>query len=285
MYKNKKGDRLVVNIPSWVVDSLGIKDGDEVDFAQQQDRSVAFSKRGPTVQAVSKLPDKAAQISVPTPIPANKYLDLTKEELDVLKKLDTLKYGQRTKENVRKIMDAEENRTLQGLLKRNIVSLYKKEGESEEKYGITKSVYDKFLFGRRLQKSTEMRAKQTKEEPSWVVKLKEHNKYAEALESNGYLVLQTHEEASELSTLMEESIRLGLIVGTRAFDRKFYVALKRFVTQNTARIMSIIQTKSVPVPEISQSMGMEDDAARTILHILAESGEVTEVKKDVFRAA
>ena len=91
--------------------------------------------------------------------------------------------------------------------------------------------------------------------------------------------MNSEAEATSLSTLLEASIRMGLVIGTRAFNKKFYIALKRFVAENAASVLKLIEKKSVPLPEIAKSLNIDEDAARTILYLLAESGDATEVRK------
>ncbi|MGC8537407.1 MAG: hypothetical protein ACP5MZ_00260 [Candidatus Micrarchaeia archaeon] len=215
-------------------------------------------------------------------------IDLTAPELALLKKLDTIKYKDRTEAKVLGMLSNDEKKALQSLISKKAVSLFKKEDAA--RYSITKSVYDMFLYGKREEKVSTGESKQEKPvektvEKTWVSKLKEQNMYADLLEAKGYIVLSNEAEAAGLSTALEESIRMGLVVGTRAFNKKFYVALKGFVTQNAPAILRLIEKKSADIATIANGVGLEEDAARTILYLLAESGDVTEVRRDIFKAA
>ncbi|MCL4381457.1 hypothetical protein M1614_00560 [Candidatus Marsarchaeota archaeon] len=217
--------------------------------------------------------------------------NLETDELKVLKKLDTIRYNNRTKEYVKTIMNGNELNILQGLIRKKAVSIYKKEGENDYKYGISKDVYDKYLFGKRNENIDEaIKEKNEKvndeaKEKGWEIKLREKNKYADLLEVDGYLVLTNAADAEAASAQLEESIRHGLVVGTRAFNKKYYVAIKSFVTNNSQNILRLIEKKSMSVDEISAELHMDAEAVRTILYLLSESGDVTEMKKDIFRAA
>lgn len=276
----RKDNKLVIIVPYDVVSDLGIKDGDDVDFLRYNDKTYIFAKKNDLMNAVTGGRGKEAAAVVPKS--GKRAVSL--EELSVLKKLDTLRYTNRTKENVRKLLNQRENDVLHGLLMDRVVTLYKKDGEGDYHFSIPKEIYNEFLFGKR-EKGKPNILEHVQEAREWETKLKEQNKYADELEKKGYIVIPTEAEATTLSTLLEESIRLGLIIGTRAFNKKYYVVLKGFVTQNATRILKVIDNKSTNVAEIAKAAKLDEDAARAVLYLLAEGGDVTEVRRDVFRAA
>jgi bifunctional DNA-binding transcriptional regulator/antitoxin component of YhaV-PrlF toxin-antitoxin module len=280
-----------VNIPYEVVSTLGIKDGEEVDFFKYSDKYFLFAKKSDVVLKILGA-NENGEIKKEVKN-EKKYTEknLETDELKVLKKLDTIRYNNRTKEYVKTIMNGNELNILQGLIRKKAVSIYKKEGENDYKYGISKDVYDKYLFGKRNENIDEaIKEKNEKvndeaKEKGWEIKLREKNKYADLLEVDGYLVLTNAADAEAASAQLEESIRHGLVVGTRAFNKKYYVAIKSFVTNNSQNILRLIEKKSMSVDEISAELHMDAEAVRTILYLLSESGDVTEMKKDIFRAA
>ncbi len=280
-----------MNIPYEVVSTLGIKDGEEVDFFKYSDKYFLFAKKSDVVLKILGA-NENGEIKKEVKN-EKKYTEknLETDELRVLKKLDTIRYNNRTKEYVKTIMNGNELNILQGLIRKKAVSIYKKEGENDYKYGISKDVYDKYLFGKRNENIDEaIKEKNEKvndeaKEKGWEIKLREKNKYADLLEVDGYLVLTNAADAEAASAQLEESIRHGLVVGTRAFNKKYYVAIKSFVTNNSQNILRLIEKKSMSVDEISAELHMDAEAVRTILYLLSESGDVTEMKKDIFRAA
>lgn len=274
-----------------MVSTLDIKDGEEVDFFKYSDKYFLFAKKSDIVLKILGANDNG---EIKKEVKNEKRYgekNLETDELKVLKKLDTIRYNNRTKEYVKTIMNGNELNILQGLIKKKAVSIYKKEGESDYKYGISKDVYDRYLFGKRNEKiDEEIKEKNEKvneevKERGWEVKLKEKNKYADLLEVDGYLVLSNAADAEAASMQLEESIRHGLVVGTRAFNKKYYIAIKSFVTNNSQDILRLIEKKSMSVDEISTELHMDAEAVRTILYLLSESGDVTEMKKDIFKAA
>ncbi len=273
-------------MPYDVVSALGIREGDDVDFLKYNDSTFIFAKKSDLVNALTGNRQAAPSAAkAPAPSPDRPKQGVNAEELGVLKKLDTVRYRDRTRDSVHRLLDSRENAVLQGLLKRKAVTLFKKEGESEYRYGISKEVYNEFLYGKRGPGKPNIVEPERHATKGWTVKLKEQNRYAEELEANGYLVVPTEVEATTLSTLLEESIRLGLVIGTRAFNKKYYVALKSFVAQNANPVLKLIEGRGVGIADIARALKVEEDAARAVLYLLSESGEVTEVRRDVFKAA
>ena len=285
-----------MNLPFDVVNSLGIKEGDEVDFIRYNAKSFLFAKKSDLLSAIEGKPSAeqpSGQRSSPSPAAAPEEV-VTEKELDVLKVLDSIRYAERTSENISKALKPGMAQTLSELQKRKIVNTYKKD-DGVLRYGIAKWVYDKYLYGKRP--AAEKQQKERPSEPAkplpskeaqpkkWILKLTEHDAFTELLESQGYLVIANTPDAERLSAMLEESIRMGLVLGTRAFNRKFYVALRSYINKYASKILGLISDKAKPVSEIAEEIGVDEDGVRTILYILSESGEVVERRKDSFKAA
>ncbi len=293
VYKSKDSSRLVVFIPSDVVGELGIKDGDDVDFFKFSGKSFLFAKKNDIVDLLTKL-----QTTGPS-VPAQQQsagITVDSKELAILQKLDTLRYNDRTKDKVNAMLSPDERQTLQLLLKKKFVSLFKKASEQEFKYGIAKNIYDMFLYGKRqktggVQPSAVMPASSSKpieppvRQKQWEQKLGGSSAYTSLLETKGFVVLQNEADASSLSAALEDSIRRGLVLGTRAFNKKFYIATRNFINQNAPKIMGALGDKGRDVEGLSKDTGVEEDGIRAILYIMSESGDVTEVRRDIFKLA
>ena len=138
--------------------------------------------------------------------------------------------------------------------------------------------------------------------------------YQNFIETNGYLVISSEIEAGDFSKFMEESIRHGYIIGTRAFNKKFYIALKSFVIRISPKIIGIMGSKKMTTEEIAEHLNISIktveghlaiamktlrkslylikiaehlniplDGIRSILYIIAEKGDISEVKTDIFK--
>ncbi len=293
MYKLRNG-KFAVNVPFDAINALQIKDGDEVDFFKHPEGFFIFSKKSEIVAALTQKPQQTIQRTEQGGSESGIMVDA--EELGLLKKLDEFKYTDRTKDKVNAKLNDDERQVLQKLIKKKLVVPYRKPGEQDYHYSIPNDIYKKFLFRMRgitPAKELEMLKWQKpapqpepvkeKEPKTWEKRFASNDSNISLLETNGFIVLPTEAEASNLSIALEDSIRHGLVIGTRAFNKKFYVALKGFIEKNTVKIIKTLGHKSMNVSEISKITGIPEDGIRSILYILLESGDITELKKDVFR--
>ena len=278
----KLNNKLVLNVPFEVISTLKIADGDEVDFLKFKENSFLFAKKSDIVGIMTG--EKTAK----SPSAAEPFAfagEISEDELKLLKKLDTIRYNERTKAKVTGMLNQEEKAVLQRLLKRRAVTLFQKSPDQEPKFGISKGVYDQFLFGKREKAGAPSPApiQQAPQPKKWEVSLKGEETNLSKLEAEGYLVLSNEAEATALSTALEDSIKRGAVLGTRAFNRKFYVVMRSFMTRNAPKIIKALDKKTMNITEISKTCGMAEDAARAILYMMSESGEISEVRRDNFK--
>ncbi len=288
IYKSKN-DKLIVYLPLDVIGALGLKEGDEISFVRQADRSFAITRK------MADHADRAQPTAEFRNAPA-----ISAEELAVLKKLDSIRYGDRTKERLKQALNQGEKKVLVNLIKKKYVEPYKKAGEQSFKYGISKRIYDAFLMGKREKSRATAQQQQEvvvqvpvtaarpvqpaqREPKKWEKTLSEGNAYLDLLESNGFLVVANQTEASSISSELEASIRTGQVIGTRAFNKKYYIALRAFVSRNSQKVLKAIGTKATSVDEIARTTEIDPDGVRAILYIMAENGDVAESRRDVFR--
>ncbi|MDE1857069.1 MAG: hypothetical protein KGH98_03215 [Candidatus Micrarchaeota archaeon] len=277
-------NRLALNIPTNVAEALGLKDGDEVKF---------YMKKGTKIVSLAKPDDIAKLLGNLHTGYSPEQARLSDQEIEVLRRLDTIRYGERTDAKVKKTLTVDEFDILKSLLEKKAVTKYKKEGETEPKYSIPRSVYNEFLFGKRAQpqaaqeqpRKAEAPAPAQPKEKKWESILKESDASVTLLETKGYIVVQTDAEAASLSSKLEDSIRRGLVLGIRAFNRKFYVVLRDFINQNAPKITKLMGSKGMSVTEIAKAIGVDEDGVRAILYLMSESGEFIEVRRDVFKLA
>lgn len=316
-----KNNKLVVYLPYDVIEALNIKDGDDIDFLKYGESTYLVAKKVDIVKLLSKanfanaeepkptpkaavvntVPKPAAKAYVPNASSA-RNISLEPDELIVLKKLDTLKYNDRTNVKVAAMLNSQEKETLQVLLKKGYISPFKKAGDKDVRYSIQKSIYDMFLYRNKrpaeqpaataqsrasVQQSVRAANTAMQQPKAWEQKLTTSGSeaYIALLESKGFLVLNNEADAAMVSASLEDSIRQGLVLGTRAFNRKFYIGLRGYINKNASRILKAIENKSLGISDIVKETGVEEDGARTILYVLSESGDVTEVRRDIFRAA
>ncbi|MCL4404375.1 AbrB/MazE/SpoVT family DNA-binding domain-containing protein, partial [Candidatus Marsarchaeota archaeon] len=109
-------DSLAISMPREVVKTLGIKEGDDIDFIQYKDSYYIIAKRSDIANLITgqKIKQQISQ-------PLQKVPELSEAEIAVLKKLDTLRYSMRTTENVSKLLEKEERITFKQLEKKGVV--------------------------------------------------------------------------------------------------------------------------------------------------------------------
>ncbi len=283
LYKVK--DKLVLYLPSDVIGRLGLKEGDDLDFFPYSERAFILAKKSDIAGMLAGMGQQPAGAQARGP--ARGVAAPTDEELAVLKKLNTVMFKDRTKDRLQQMLNKSEKRIVQDLIKKNIMFAFKKEGEKHFRYGISRETYETFLRGKGtvMQRPQLQAAKNEAESPQkrWEKQLGGGDAYMDLLESNGFLVLANQSEASALSAALEESIRRGIVIGTRAFNKKYYIVLKAFVNKNSQRIVKAMGQKGATVEEMAKETGVGEDGIRAVLYMMAESGDVTEVKRDFFR--
>lgn len=229
----RSNNKLIVAIPNDVVSALSIKEGDDIDFLEYVNNTYILAKKNDIVRLLSGQRETQAQTKGTDKVaqgfrtqPGRGAQTVSQAELAVLKKLDTMRYNDRTASKVSSVLNATEKEVLQSLIKRNIVNPFKKEGEKEMKYSIGKEVYDNFLYrkGKMAQPAgpalatAKARAPPRSQTPAqaaprpWEQKLNGNDAYTDLLESNGYVVLSNEADAAMVSSALEDSIRHGLVL-------------------------------------------------------------------------
>ncbi len=203
------------------------------------------------------------------------------QEIGVLKKLDTLRYANRTAANVAKILGDAEKKVLQGLMDKKVVFQFK-----NGPYSISKYVYDKFLMRKKAASSAPQQVKKEtlviQPAPEPIKPITIENSNVKKLETDGFVVLATDSEASSLSLAVEDSIRSGKVLGIRAFNKKFYVVLRAFFDKNSGKVIKELKSGPKKADELVKSTGLNEDGIRAMLYLLSEQGDVSERRKDVF---
>ncbi|MGI0141438.1 MAG: hypothetical protein ACREBF_02180 [Candidatus Micrarchaeales archaeon] len=281
----KHNNKLVIYVPFDVIEGLGLKEGDEVDFFKFRGNSFIFASKADITNMIVGTQPREMIVTKPVAQsgPASSAPEISREEIGVLKKLDTLKYNMRTKANILKMLNSDEKTILKGLMKKKAVSLFAKDKSKEPLFSITKSVYDNYLMRKKVNqvvKPVDIRV----EAPKFRANAEE-NDNVRKLEKEGFIVLQSEAEASSLSSALEASIRHGQVLGTRSFNKKFYIILRAFFDKYGGKIMKTLKDGDMKVAQVASEVGVDEDGVRAILYLLAESGDVTEKRRDLFTLA
>lgn len=278
VYKYK--DKLILYLPKDVVYNLGIKEGDELNFLKDNNYYIMAKSNA----IIGSLTDKDQSKTGKSVSP---------KEISVLRKLDSFRYANRTVEEVGKKLTGDEKAVLEGMIKKGYV-VPKKSGNAVL-YSINNDIYVNFLikdpeaFERKHKASMKWaREQQANRKPAatrseFINKEKGINENAsEEIRRNGYVVLSTRAEAENASSELEIEIRRGLVLGTRAFNKKYYIVHRAFVNKNSPKLVGALRSGDMDVNTLSKKTGMDPDGVRSVLFVLAESGEVMEKRRDVF---
>ena len=270
VYKSK--DKYIVYLPREVVEQLQLHEKDDVFFFKLNSGAFLFAKQGDVAKLIAGAVPQASATSTQA------SGGLSDNEIQVLKKLDTFRFPERTQANVGKLLNDSEKAVLEDLIKKKAVTLFK--GQKGSVYSISNAIYMKFLMRKKeaiAKIESERKLKKT------AANIEDAN--VKKLEDAGYIVLQTEAEAGNVSKELEESIHSGLVLGTRAFNKKFYIVLKSFFERNCGKIVKELKSGPTSITDLSKKTNIEDGAVRAILYLMAEQGDVSERRNDVFSLA
>ena len=280
-----KSNKLIVNLPDELVKSMKLSEGQEVEFLRSDDGSYRVMRKDDVYREENGAGAAAQQSARRAP------LTPSQSEITVLKKIGTLRYQMSTVVNVNKLLTQDDKSVMKSLLQKKFVNLFNSK-DGNRVYSISKDVYDNFLMRKKSPQSIpqapqaktyqQPRSTAYARQPSaGYMPVTEIDEVA-TLEKEGYIVLQSESQAAAISSALEESIRKGHVLGTRAFNRKFYIVLRSFMEKNGPQLIKLIGNGTSKTTDLSAKTGIDEEGIRAILYLLSESGEVSEKRKDAF---
>ena len=257
---------LAVIVPDELSSKLGLKQGQEV--------IVKESKFGLFIN-----PIKEKEGEKPVLAPA-----FGREEVELVNKLLSMKFSDRTPEYVNKQLNSSEKKILSGLIEKKAINVFKSQKYKEGVYNIKDKTYEMI---REIQKQG--KEKEVKEVAEKKIEKKEIEEAEEIekdplkrLEKKGYAVIEYESEAKRIS---EEIISKGKkreIIGIRGFDKKYYVLKSSFFIKSQPKIKNVLRAGKTTIDQISDETGLDKQACTGILALMNENGEVIEKRKGVF---
>ncbi len=228
----QRGRELWVSIPEDVAKALSVNEGDALSF-ELLDNELAGVRKAHAV---------------------------ADDELSVLKKLNEVKFAQRTKDKVRSILSDPEQKALGKLVKKGAVQFY--EGGKYKDNGVYSISRDYYSF--------------ISSQPK---------KATSPLGQQKYLVTQSLDQARDILSKLKNEVKSGGVVSVRGFDKKVYITTRDAVDTVGSKIVSALGAREKPLAEIASACGEEEGLVRTVLEILRESGEVIEKREAVYALA
>lgn len=201
----------------------------------------------------------------------------TDAEKNVLKRLLSIKFQNRTPEYVDRVLSDDEKKVLRELEEKRFINVFRGRKYPDGVYNINDKIYAT-LYGKKTVKQT---AKEIAKPAVPPVK-KETGSPAEILDRRGYTV-GSSKDLKEIIEKNKSAIKSGRIKGLKGFDGRFYIARMDYISRMSPLVIKQLDQER-EINEIARNLNVEPDAVRTILHLLAEAGDVIEKRKGVYAA-
>lgn len=231
----QRGRELWVVIPEDVAHALSIDAGDVLSF-EMLDKELAGIRKAHTV---------------------------SEKELAVLKKLNEIKFAQRTKERVRAVLSDDGQKVLGKLVKKGAVQFY--EGGKYKGHGVYSISRDYYSF-------------LTAKKPAG-------NIITKVFGQQHYMITDSMERAREVLSQLESEVKAGNVVSVRGFDKKFYITTREAMERVGSKIVAALESGEMPLAEIAKVCGDGEGLVKTAIEILRESGDVIEKRREVYALA
>ena len=219
-----KGE-VYTKLPEEVVKKLGIDSGDELEFSIEGDKVlITASGKG-----------------------------LSDDEMSVLRKVNSVKYYERSMHNVMNDLSGSEPNIMKDLFKKRILFEYEKEGS--KLVGI-----DKKFFPYLTEKETSI---------------------VDKLFSQGFIIVEEPALMKKINNQLIESKKAGQVKGIKGFDGKFYIVTMSRFSELKPRVEKILGSEK-PLEKIASELSISEDLAKAVLEIMKEDGDIIEKSKDVF---
>jgi antitoxin component of MazEF toxin-antitoxin module len=229
----KKDSALAINIPEHIAKALNINEDDNIDFELLNNDMAGFKKRG-----------------------------IKQQELNVLRKLSTIKFADRTKEQARALLSTDEQKTLGSLMKQKAISFYE-EGKYKNHgvYSISRDYY------------------------ALLSESKTETKPTNPFNNKGYAIIKTQQEAESLLSELKDEIKKGSVVVVRGFDKEFYFTTNNIMNNEGSKIIACLEGANLTAQEIAKKCSLEKELTKTVIEILRESGDIIEWKRGIYKLA
>lgn len=217
------------------------------------------------------------------PAQKNGEKSLSEPEKSVLRKLMKIRFADRTPSNVEKTFSADEKLLVRQLIKRGLLQVfYGKKYEKTGVFNISDEIYPLIHQEGPGAEPAPAQGK-TAEQPQAPQPAQGRPPSYSDLVKSGWTVIPNFRDAEQFSYDLKKAGVAQNVKGVRAFDGKFYVATNTFIYPAYEKIKAVLEKKSeMHVEEIAAATHLEAEAVLTVLHLVAESGEVIEKKRGLF---
>ncbi|MCX6775560.1 MAG: hypothetical protein NT130_01800 [Candidatus Micrarchaeota archaeon] len=250
----KVGDNLACILPKVMADKLKLHGGEEVDFYEIKPGIFTLVRKD-MVENILK--GQIGEVELPA-----ESKELGMEEMELLRKLNGIKFSERIPYNVHKKLSPREREVLSKLISKGAVKIYK--GGKYSKTG----VYDIKNEVYKMLKGSKIDAKELSTE--------------EQFEMDGYLIIEDAREAEKICGEFDKEIRVGDIIGTRGFDKRFYVARKSLFVTLFDKVKQSMKRGADNVSDISRELKVSEPAVMVVLEIMKDKGDAIEKRRGTY---
>lgn len=256
----KFGENLACIIPKEMARALQLRENEEVDFFEIKPGVYVFVRKAKVAEMLRDIVEEKKP-ELLEKIERKEFI--SREDVELLKKLDKIKFAERIPYTVNKVLSKEEKEILSELIKKGVVVIYK--GGKYSKTG----VYD--IPGKFYNLVKEEKKESREKLPP-----------IEHLEKHGYLIVENENEAKNISQMLEKRIKAGQIVGTRGFDKRFYVAKTEWLFILDDKIKGLLKSGQKNILELKNALKIDEEACKVVLEIMNEHGDVIEKKRGYY---
>ncbi len=248
------------------------------DSFNEIDEIELFQLRGNFWLLSAPLGAKTPEAAAAPPAPKS---PLSSEEKSVLQKLMKIRFADRTPPSIEKTFSGGEKETVRDLIKKGLLQVfYGKKYEKTGVYSISNEVYP-LISHEESAPAAQPAPAQQGVQPSKPASTLPPS-YSE-LNKAGWLIIPNPRDAEQFSFDLKRAGLSQNVKGVRGFDGRFYVATNKFLYSSYDKIKPVMEKKkALHLEEIAAEASMEPQAVSVIMHLLAESGEIIEKKRDLF---
>ena len=189
-------------------------------------------------------------------------------EKSVLRKLNEIRFENRTPEHVNKVMTETEKLILKELGKRGFVNIFKGKKYRNGVFSISDKVYPLL----REKGTSVAKTAAPQKAPAGPLGI---------LQTRGFLILNDRNEATRISQKLSQEIKRGEIFGTKGFDGKFYAVAKPYLEDSQKKINAVLNG-DMDADSIAKSTKLDLEGCTAVLRLMSENGEILEKKKGLF---
>jgi hypothetical protein len=237
-----------------MTDKLKLHGGEEVDFYEIKPGIFTLVRKD---MVENMLKGQIGEFELPA-----ETKELGMEEMELLQKLDSIKFSERIPYNVHKRLSPREREVLSKLIGKGAVEVY--QGGKYSKTG----VYDIKNEVYKMLKGSKTDAKELTIE--------------ERLERDGYLIIEDARDAEKICGEFDKGIRAGDIIGTRGFDKRFYIARKSLFINLIDKVKQSMRRGANNVSDISRELKLSEPAIIVMLEIMKDKGDAIEKRRGTY---